>query len=76
MKKKLISILLISSMTLALVTGCGGNKESNENNGSGETAKEESAGEKITFMVPDWGVPTNDQLAAFTDETGIEVEIA
>lgn len=73
MKKKLISILLISSMTLALVTGCSGNKESNE---SADDAKEESAEEKITFMVPDWGVPTDEQLAAFTDETGIEVEIA
>lgn len=27
-------------------------------------------------MVPDWGVPTDEQLAEFTKENGIEVEIA
>lgn len=27
-------------------------------------------------MVPDWGVPTDEQLEAFTEDTGIEVEIA
>lgn len=73
MKKKLISVLLIAAMTLTMLAGCGGSKESSE---SSEDAAEESSGEKITFMVPDWGVPTNDQLAAFTEETGIEVEIA
>lgn len=73
MKKKLISMLLVSSMVLAMLAGCDKTGQTSES--SGEKA-EKASGEKITFMVPDWGVPTDDQLASFSDETGIEVEIA
>lgn len=75
MKRKLISVLLVASMTAAMLSGCGGSKESSESTESTEST-EETSGAKITFMVPDWGVPTDEQLAAFTEETGIEVEIA
>lgn len=75
MKRKLISVLLVASMTVAMLSGCGGSKESSESTESTEST-EETSGAKITFMVPDWGVPTDEQLAAFTEETGIEVEIA
>ena len=70
MKKKLISVLLTASMCMALAVGCG-----SQSSDEGE-ASEEGKSEKITFMVPDWGVPTDEQLAAFTEETGIEVEIS
>lgn len=70
MKKKLISVLLTASMCMALAVGCG-----SQSSDEGE-ASEEGESEKITFMVPDWGVPTDEQLAAFTEETGIEVEIS
>lgn len=70
MKKKLISVLLTASMCMALAVGCG-SQSSDE-----WEASEEGESEKITFMVPDWGVPTDEQLAAFTEETGIEVEIS
>ncbi len=76
MKKKLISALLITSMTAAMLAGCGGSGESNESSDGAESTTEESEGGKITFMAPDWAIPTDDQLAAFTEETGIEVEIA
>lgn len=70
MKKRWISLLLVSAMTFVLLAGCGSSGDTaEESNESGE-------GDKITFMVPDWGVPTDEQLAAFTEETGIEVEIA
>lgn len=68
MKKRLISVLLIASMSIAMLAGCGGSNDSTENT--------ESTEEKITFMAPDWAIPTDEQLAAFTDETGIEVEVA
>ena len=71
MKKRLLSVLLITSMTIAMLAGCGGSNESSD-----EGAAEETSGDKITFMAPDWAIPTDDQLAAFTEETGIEVEIA
>ena len=38
MKKKLISVLLIAAMTLTMLAGCGGSKESSE---SSEDAAEE-----------------------------------
>lgn len=69
MRKRLLSVLLIASMTLTMLAGCGGSKEGK---GKDDTSKKE----KITFMVPDWGVPTDEQLDAFTKETGIDVEIA
>lgn len=68
MKRRIVSALLVAAMTLSLITGCSGENKKQNND------KKEN--EKITFMVPDWGVPTDEQLAEFTEETGIEVEIA
>ena len=70
MKKRWISLLLVSAMTLSMLAGCGSSEDTAEDTSEG------GEGDKITFMVPDWGVPTDEQLAAFTEETGIEVEIA
>ena len=69
MKKRLLSALLVSVMSLSLLAGCGG-QETEEAGEGGEG----EGGDKITFMAPDWAIPTEDQLAAFTEETGIEVE--
>lgn len=68
MKRRVVSVLLVAAMTISMVTGC-----SSDNKKQNGDKKEK---EKITFMVPDWGVPTDEQLAEFTKETGIEVEIA
>ena len=85
MKKRLISTLLILSMTAAMAAGCSGKESSSDSNTGGTggassdtTASDDSAdGEdgSITFMAPDWAIPTDDQLKAFTDETGIEVTV-
>ena len=83
MKRKVISMLLIASMAAALAVGCGGKEESGDAAGgtAGDTAGEENQGTEeqgggsITFMAPDWAIPTDDQLKAFTDETGIEVVV-
>ena len=87
MKKRIISVLLILSVTTAvaaMAAGCGKkpadgtDKDSNgstsqEGTGSGgHDGKEEDS---ITFMAPDWAIPTDDQLQAFTDETGIQVMV-
>ena len=69
MKKTLIAFL-ICVMTLTSVfalTACGG--------GSGEEAATDE-GETITFMAPDWAIPSDEQLDAFTEETGINVEVS
>ena len=70
MKRNVIGIILIISMTAALAVGCSGKEESGNRTGD-TTGEENTAG--ITFMAPDWAIPTDDQLKAFTDETGIEV---
>lgn len=67
MKKKLVSILLVVSMCAAMIAGCGKEEKS-------EKPKEDK-GDSITLMAPDWAIPTDDQLASFTDETGIKVNV-
>lgn len=84
MKRKVISMLLIASMAAALAVGCGGKEESSDDAAGGTAGdtvgeenqgNEEQGGGSITFMAPDWAIPTDDQLKAFTDETGIEVVV-
>lgn len=67
MKKRILSMLLVAAMSVSMVVGCGSSE-------SADTTKED--GEKITFMAPDWAVPTDEQLDMFTEETGIEVEVS
>lgn len=68
MKKRLLSILLCVALTGTLVAGCGAKKND-------DTNKEDKTAEtkEITVMVPDWAVPSDDMLADFTEDTGIEV---
>mgnify|MGYP001078491673 CR=1 FL=1 len=71
MKKRLLSILLVAAMTATMLIGCG----SKEKSGDDAKKDEEKGGDSITLMAPDWAIPTEDQLAAFTKETGIEVVV-
>ena len=66
MKRKLISALLCTAMLASLVAGCGAKEEE-----KGKTTE----GSEITFMIPDWGVPSEDLLAEFEEETGIKVTV-
>ena len=70
MKKRLISVLLCTTLLAAMLTGCGGSSSSDSE------SEAKSEGEKITFMAPDWAIPSDEQLDAFTEETGIEVEVS
>lgn len=71
MKKKVLSILLVAAMTATMLIGCG-----SKDKGSDEAKKEEGkGGDSITLMAPDWAIPTEEQLAAFTKESGIEVVV-
>lgn len=71
MKKRLISMIMVVAMAMSLAVGCSGSNDS----GSGEEGGEEKDGGSITFMAPDWAIPTDEQLDEFTDETGIEVVV-
>lgn len=68
MKKRLLSILLCAALTGTLVAGCGAKKNDDTNKEDKTTETKE-----ITVMVPDWAVPSDDMLADFTEDTGIEV---
>ena len=48
MKKRWISLLLVSAMTLSMLAGCGSSEDTAEDTSEG------GEGDKITFMVPDW----------------------
>lgn len=71
MKKKLLSALLCAVMVGTLAAGCGSEEKSSD--AKKDSAKKE--GEEITVMVPDWAVPSDEMLDAFTKDTGIEVVI-
>ena len=66
MKKKSISILLSAILLFSVaLTGCSGGSDNGKANKKDE----------ITFMIPEWGVPSDGMLKEFTDETGIKVNI-
>ncbi|MEG1715602.1 MAG: sugar ABC transporter substrate-binding protein, partial [Lachnospiraceae bacterium] len=71
MKNKMVSVILVIAMTATMIVGCGAKKDSKSTSDGAD-----SKGQEITFMVPDWGVPTDEQLAAFSKNTGIKVNIA
>lgn len=70
MKKRIVSMLLVAAMAVSMISGCGAKKES-----AGKD-KESGKEETITFMAPDWAIPSDDQLDAFTKETGIKVKVS
>ena len=62
MKKKIVSMLLVAAMVASMAVGCGSKNDS----GSSDTKSDK--GESITFMAPDWAIPSDDQLDEFTKE--------
>lgn len=69
-EKKIVSMLLVAAMVASMAVGCG------SKNDSGSSDIKSDKGESITFMAPDWAIPSDDQLDEFTKETGIEVEVS
>lgn len=79
MKKKVLSMFLAISMVVSLAAGCSGGNASEDTSADAEntetTAEESSDGGSITLMAPDWAIPTEEQLAEFKEESGIEVVV-
>lgn len=69
MKRRLMSTLLLTVIMISIViTGCsGGNND--------DSSKRKDSVREITFMIPEWGVPTDEMLKEFKDETGIKVNV-
>lgn len=85
--KKFLSTVLVWGLALVLFA-CGApqspSEDSSDSSPSDDTSeesketsdsKESSDGQKITVMIPEWGVPSDELLQEFTDESGIEAEI-
>lgn len=68
--KKIASILAILMITVFVVTGC---SSKTDNSNKQEANKTES--KEITFMIPEWGAPSDEMLKEFENETGIKVKV-
>lgn len=66
--KKYLSFFLVLIVALLSFVGC--SKEKDNNSG---VKKDES--NEITFMIPDWGAPTQEMLDEFKKESGITVKV-
>lgn len=65
--KKFISIIAIFMITVFVFVGCSKAEDKKE------PAQTDS--KEITFMIPDWGAPSEEMLAEFEKETGIKVKL-
>lgn len=63
--KRILSLAMILMLTVSLAA-CGKKQE--------EAAKP-LEGSEITFMIPEWGVPSQEMLDEFTAETGVTVNV-
>src|SRR3712207_4946045 len=68
MKKisKFMMTLLVGTLVL---TGCSSKKSDDS------ASKEESGANEVSFMIPEWGVPTDEMLKDFEKESGIKVNV-
>ena len=69
MKKKIVSMLLVAAMVASMAVGCGSKNDS----GSSDTKSDK--GESITFMAPDWAIPSDDQLISVKNWLQLQQEI-
>lgn len=80
MKRKVLSMILALTMVVSMAVGCSGGNASGDDASSDEEKTESteeagSEGGSITLMAPDWAIPTEEQLAEFKEETGIDVVV-
>ncbi len=70
---RLIKSLALLTLSMSLLTGCGSNNQSEMTDVA--SPSESTTDTEITFMMPDWGVPTDEMLEDFKNETGITVTV-
>lgn len=78
MKKRplLVSMALVSALSLFACTPKANTASTGASTGAGTAAGTAAGkGEEITFMIPEWGVPSNALLDEFTKDTGIKVNV-
>ena len=74
MKKKLVAGLLVSTMLATMFAGC---RESNGTNGGSDTQKASAEGGSVYYLnfKPEQDQQWQDLAKAYTDETGVEVQV-
>lgn len=81
MKRKLVSLMLVVSMTAAMVAGCGSDDKKTADNNAAGTEKtddsEEAASGSVYYLnfKPEQDQQWQDLAKAYTDETGVPVEV-
>ena len=65
--KSILVILMIFTMVASIFAGCSKGEEKKE---ATQTSTKE-----ITFMIPEWGAPSQEMLNEFEKETGIKVKV-
>ena len=81
MKKKLVAGLLVSTMIATMFAGCGDSNSTSGNNGTESTKQEANGGDAEGGSVyylnfkPEQDQAWQDLAKAYTDETGVEVQV-
>lgn len=81
MKKKLVSVLLISAMAASMLVGCGDNSTSNNNNSSTQGGNKTTTNDGATGSVyllnfkPETDEAWQNLAQTYTDQTGVEVTV-
>lgn len=70
-KKRLLALFTALGLFSLTAVGCGGDS----NNDGDSSDKGSGDGKEITLMIPEWGVPTDEMLEEFKEETGITVDV-
>ena len=74
--KKILSILLASTLAVSALAGCGKKEEAPAEGGSAEGGSAEGTGITVAAIETAYGSKMwEDVCAAFTEETGINVEL-
>ncbi len=72
--KKLTKLLVAVLAVAMILSGCS-QKSSNETKNESTGKQDSKESKEISFMIPEWGVPTDEMLKEFEQESGIKVNV-
>lgn len=78
MKKKLVSVLLVSAMAATMLAGCGGNGGSSDNSNNGTQAGDKTAATGSVYLLnfkPETDEAWQNLAQTYTDQTGVDVTV-
>ena len=78
MKKKLVSVLLVSAMAATMLAGCGGNGGSSDRNDSTQAAGDKTTATGSVYLLnfkPETDEAWQNLAQTYTDQTGVDVTV-